>query len=173
MTSKAELREEIAAFKLRVETLLDENGILDRWRRNWLQGYSTEDQVSLQTTHGAWSELLRLLGVDSQTMAVYRIEALLKNKDADKAILAINQAKAQAESDVRIHKLAIRQLEFQRDRAQKEYEAQNFYYVNTKARCEELEDLLRDMIPGLAEDLGDTSRRQMLERVIAMLGDDE
>lgn len=173
MTSKAELREEIAAFKLRVETLLDENGILDRWRRNWLQGYSTEDQVSLQTTHGAWSELLRLLEVDNQTMAVYRIEALLKNQDAGKAILAINQAKAQAESDVRIHKLAIRQLEYQRDRAQKEYEAQNFYYVNTKARCEELEELLRDAIPAVKSDASQETIANLMERIEAMLGDDE
>lgn len=171
MTSKAELREKILELQTQIINLMNTNETLETWRASWIAQFDDE-KGSLQSIHNAWTQLLQMLEADHQTMAVQRLEYLLKNKDADKAILAINQAKASADESVRIHKLAIRQLEFQRDSAQKEYENQNFDYANTKARCEELEELLRDMRPVLFEDLGDTARHLMHERVVAMLGDD-
>lgn len=164
MTKKSELRAEIAELKER-------NTILEQWRESWLSSYDTAGQANLQISHDAVTTLMQKLGVDNMTMAIYRIEALLKNEHADKAILALNQAKATAEGAVRIHQLAIRQLEFQRDSAQKSAHDTGFELDNAKARCGELEELLRELLSGMKG--GATrSREELVTAINVMLGED-
>jgi len=175
MTSKKELREEIDRLRGNIEDLQESNNNHVAWRASWLNGYNEKDQVTLQTTHSAFTQLLALLGVDNQTMAVYRIEALLKNKDADKAMLALRQRVAGAEESVRIHKLAIRQLEHQRDSAQAHSHEVDFEVVNLRARCTELEELLGDVNVAMHEMHGATVNWQFSDlhaRVKTMIGDD-
>lgn len=172
MTKKLELREQIAELQRQNEALVTTNDTLESWRASWLNGYSSTDQVKLQTTHNAFTELLQKLGVDNMTMAVYRIEALLKNEHADKAILAVTQGKAAAEQSVRVHQLAIRQLEFQRDSAQKREFDTGFDLGNTKARCGELEELLRELLGGM-QCRATRSTEELIKVITLVLGDEK
>lgn len=145
MTKKHELREQIERLQQHNEALAETNNSLESWRASWLNGYNEREQVTLQTTHDAVTSMFEALGVDNLTVALHRIEALLRNKDAHHAIQAVTQAKARFEDQVRVQGLAIKQVEYQRDSAQKRNEELEFDLANTKARVEELESLMREV----------------------------
>ena len=148
MTSKSELREEIDRLKQQVAELMGTNGTLESWRASWLNGYDAADHVDLQTTHSAFTQLLQHLGAEHMTAAVMRIRELVALEKDSPTRLELMQQKATAEHNVSIHKLAIRQLEFQRDSAQKNDFDTGFELANVKARCEELEELLSEIRQG-------------------------
>lgn len=146
MTRKSELRDEIFELQQQVRQLMGTNGTLESWRTAWLANFDNEaDKVSLQSVTSAWTQLLEMLGAQHQTEAVMKLRDLIGEANQSPTKLELIQQKATAESNIRIHQLAIRQLEFQRDSAQKTAHDQGFELDNTKARCEELEELLLDI----------------------------
>lgn len=173
MTRKSELREKIDELQGQVNQLLETNSTLESWRASWLNGYDSADQVTLQTTHDAVTGLYTYLGVTHMTDAVMRIKELLALEQASPTRLELQQQKATAEGAIRIHQLAIKQLEFQRDSAQKREFDTSFERDNCKARCEELEELLRDAIPAVTSDASQETIAALMVRIDAMIGDDK
>jgi len=170
MTRKSELREQIAELQDQVNRLTGTNGTLESWRASWIAQFD-DHKGSLQSIHGAWNQLLQLLGAEHQTAAVMRIEALIKLEQDAPTRIEMNQQRASAEESVRIHKLAIRQLESQRDSAQAHAHEVDFKVGNLEARVEELEELLRDCIPAVTSDASQKTIAHLMVRIQAMVGD--
>lgn len=172
MTRKSELRAEIDDLKRQVAQLLGTNGTLESWRASWIAEFDDE-KGSLQSIHSAWTSLLQMLGAEHQTTAMMRIKELLTLEQGTPSRLELIQKAALAESNIRVHQLAIRQLEFQRDSAQAREHETDFKVGNLEARCGELEELLRDSIPAVTSDASQETIAALMVRIKLMIGDEK
>lgn len=170
MTKKSELREEIEFLQRRVANLDSTNQTLEAWRASWIAEFD-DSKGSLQSIHGAWTQLLQMLGAEHQTDAVMKLRDLIGEAAASPTRLELTQRATTAEGAVRIHQLAIRQLEFQRDSAQKSAYDAGFEIDNIKARCGELEELLRELLRGM-QGGATRSREELATAINVMLGED-
>lgn len=136
-----ELEQELSRVK-------DTNSVLEAWRSAWLHGISERDQINLQTTIGALTQLWEKLRVTNQTEAVMRISDLRASERSlklnNQADLQNRQQIASLSDEIRVLRLANQQLTFQRDCATKGTEDHGWTLHAKDRRIEELETAIRE-----------------------------